>query len=63
MADILAVRNWQAADCFDQADQAVLQATDDILKEGKVSGETWSQLEEALGDIKQVLEVVIAICN
>lgn len=61
--DILAVRNWQAADCFDQADQAVLQATDDILKRGKVSGETWSQLEEALGDVKQVLEVVIAICN
>ena len=61
--DLLAIRNWHHASCFDQADQAVLQATDDILQDGKVSGETWSQLEDYLGDVKQVLEVVIAICN
>jgi len=61
--DLLAIRNWHYASCFDQADQAVLQATDDILQDGKVSSETWSQLEDSLGDVKQVLEVVIAICN
>jgi len=61
--DLLAIRNWHYASCFDQADEAVLQATDDILQDGKVSSETWSQLEDSLGDVKQVLEVVIAICN
>lgn len=61
--DLLAIRNWESADCFNQADRAVLQATDDILKGGKIAGETWSQLEEVLGDTKQVLEVLIAICN
>ncbi|HEY9134436.1 MAG TPA: carboxymuconolactone decarboxylase family protein [Pseudomonadales bacterium] len=61
--DLLAVRHWEKADCFNQADRAVLQATDDILNDGKISGETWAQLEEVLGDTKQVLEVLIAICN
>lgn len=61
--DLLCVRDWKKADCFDAADQAVLQATDDILQDGKVSQQTWSQLEKTLNDVPKILEVVIAICN
>ncbi len=61
--DLLSVRDWKSASCFDAADQAVLQATDDILQDGKIAIQTWTKLENALNDVQQVLEVVIAICN
>lgn len=45
------------------ADQAVLQATDDMLEHGRVLPETLHLIKEHIGGEDQMLEVVAAICN
>lgn len=47
--ELLAVREWRAADCFGEADQAALSATDELLDTGKLADETWARCEAALG--------------
>jgi alkylhydroperoxidase family enzyme len=47
--EILAVRDWRAADCFDEADQAALAATDELLETGDLCDESWSRCEAAIG--------------
>ena len=61
--ELLAVRDWQNADCFDAADKAVLAATDDTLNMGGISDKTWAEMESALGDIKKLIEVPACIGN
>ena len=46
--EILAVRDWRAADCFDESDCAVLSATDELLETGDLSDEGWARCEAAL---------------
>jgi alkylhydroperoxidase family enzyme len=48
-ADLLAVRDWQSADCFSDKDQLVLRATDELLDTRGLSDETWAQCETTLG--------------
>jgi alkylhydroperoxidase family enzyme len=39
--DLAATREWRAHDGFDEADRAVLAATDEVLESGAVSSSTW----------------------
>jgi alkylhydroperoxidase family enzyme len=59
--ELLAVREWQGADCFDAADQAVLAATDDTLQHGRILDETWEQCMTALEQPEVLLELCVAI--
>ena len=58
---LLGVRDWRNADCFTDADQAVLAATDDTLEQGSVSAETWAKLEEHVGGPDLIVETLAAI--
>lgn len=62
-ADILAVRDPDNAPQLSEADCAVLAATDDILDRGKISAGSWARCAAQIGDERQMLELVIAICN
>jgi alkylhydroperoxidase family enzyme len=60
--DLLAVRDWRAHTGFGDAERAVLAATDDVVREGVVSAETWAACERAFGADRAVLiELVAAI--
>lgn len=58
---LLGVRDWRNADCFTDADQAVLAATDNTLEQGSVSAETWAKLEEHVGGPDLIVETLAAI--
>ena len=60
-AEVLAVRNWREADCFDSADQAVLAATDETLANGCIGSATWTACAQALASEAQLLELNGAI--
>lgn len=62
--DLLAVRDWEKADHLETAERAVLAATDEILRNGTISDETWSSCHAALGgDTAVMVELVTAIGN
>lgn len=60
-AEVLAVRDWRTATCFDAADQAVLAATDETLSAGCISRDTWTACAETLDSEAQLLELNAAI--
>ena len=47
--ELLAVKDWRAAEGFDEADRAVLAATDELLQTGMLSDEGWDRCHAALG--------------
>jgi alkylhydroperoxidase family enzyme len=47
--ELLSVRDWRAADCFDERDRAVLTATDELLERGDLCDESWTRCAAALG--------------
>jgi alkylhydroperoxidase family enzyme len=47
--ELLALRDWRTAPCFDERDRAVLAATDELLETGDLSDESWARCEAALG--------------
>ncbi|HVM39662.1 MAG TPA: carboxymuconolactone decarboxylase family protein, partial [Acidimicrobiia bacterium] len=60
--DLLAVRDWRTSDRFGAPERAVLAATDDVLRDGRISAQTWRECEEALGaDEPALVELVCAI--
>ncbi|BBY05850.1 carboxymuconolactone decarboxylase family protein [Mycobacterium noviomagense] len=62
--DLLAVRDWRNADHFGAVERAVLAATDETLRDGMISDETWQACRTVLGDDPAVLvELVAAIGN
>ena len=61
--DLLSVRDWQNAPELDEADRAILAATDETLEDGKIRTATWARLEKELGGPKELLEVVACIGN
>ena len=62
--DLLAVRDWEAADHFGPQERAVLAATDETLVDGTISDATWAQCRSAFDDAPAVLvELVAAIGN
>lgn len=60
--DLLAVRDWQRYDGFGPTERAVLAATDDVVRDGAISAESWAACERELCSDKTVLiELVTAI--
>src|SRR5262245_43021131 len=61
-SDLLAVREWSTHDGFGPAERAVLAATDEVVREGAVSAQTWAACEREIGPDSAVLvELVTAI--
>jgi len=60
---MLAVRDWQAADCLNDADRAVLAATDETLADGRISDATWAECCKHLTTEAERIELVLAISN
>ena len=60
--DLLGVRDWQSHIGFGPVERAVLGATDDVVRDGAVSAESWSACEHELGvDQATLVELVTAI--
>jgi hypothetical protein len=60
--DLLAVRAWSNHDGFGAAERAVLVATDEVVRDGAVSAQTWAVCERELGtDSALLIELVTAI--
>ncbi|MBV8180705.1 MAG: carboxymuconolactone decarboxylase family protein [Mycobacterium sp.] len=60
--DLLGVRDWQAYQGFGPAERAVLAATDDVVRDGEVSAESWAACQRELGaDPAVLVELVTAI--
>ena len=48
--ELLALRDWRDSDRFDEADRAVLRATDETLESGCMSAETWDECRKHLSE-------------
>jgi len=60
--DLLAVREWHGYDGFGPTERAVLAATDDVVRNGVVSAESWAACARELqGDTTVLIELVTAI--
>lgn len=59
--ELEAVKDWRNADCFNDADKAVLAATDETLEDGKISDATWAACEVTLKDPAIIIELNVAI--
>src|SRR5271166_4983108 len=60
--DLLGVRDWQRHDGFGPTERAVLAATDDVVRDGAVSAESWTACARELhGDTTLLIELVTAI--
>jgi alkylhydroperoxidase family enzyme len=61
-AELLAVRDWRAAECFDAVDRAVLTATDELLDTGDLCDATWETCFQELGR-DAAIEMVAAVAT
>jgi alkylhydroperoxidase family enzyme len=60
--DLLAVRDWRGYEGFGPVERAVLAATDDVVRDGAVSAESWTACERELeADPAVLVELVTAI--
>ena len=60
--DLLGVRDWHAHQAFGPAERAVLAATDDVVRDGALSADSWAACEREFGADQAVLiELVTAI--
>ena len=56
------MRDWQRYDGFGPTERAVLAATDDVVRDGAISAQSWAACERELQSDKTVLvELVTAI--
>ena len=60
--ELLALRDWRGAGCFDPVDRAVLAATDELLETGDLTDETWRTCFAGLGR-DAAIEMVAAIAT
>jgi alkylhydroperoxidase family enzyme len=59
--DLLGVRDWRACKAFGPAERAALAATDDVVRDGAVSAESWAACEREFSDAAVLIELVTAI--
>jgi alkylhydroperoxidase family enzyme len=60
--DLLGVRDWQSHKGFGPVERAVLAATDDVVRDGTVSEQSWAACRQAFGtDHATLVELVTAI--
>ncbi|MCV7428359.1 carboxymuconolactone decarboxylase family protein [Mycobacterium montefiorense] len=57
--DLVGVRDWQQHDAFGPTERAVLAATDDVVRHGAVSAESWAACERELHSDKTILVVLV----
>lgn len=61
--DILAVRDWQHSDRLTAADRAVLQATDEMIENGKISDGAWDECCKHITSDAERVEMVVCLAN
>ena len=61
--DILGVRDWQSHAGYGPAEKAVLAATDETMRTGAISQETWRECATHVGSTEALIELVVAIGN
>ena len=61
--EIVAVRDWPQAECFDETDRVVLAATDDTLTQDAIQPATWAKLISLLPEPAAQITVVASIGN
>jgi alkylhydroperoxidase family enzyme len=60
--DLSGVRDWQSYEGFGPIERAVLAATDDVVRDGAVSEQSWAACRQAFGaDQAMLVELVTAI--
>jgi alkylhydroperoxidase family enzyme len=60
--DLIGVREWQSYDAFGSQERAVLAATDDVVRDGAVSADSWAACKREFGaDQAMLVELVTAI--
>jgi alkylhydroperoxidase family enzyme len=60
--DLLGVRDWSTHDGFGATERAVLAATDEVVRDGAVSAQTWAACAREVGaDSAVLIELVTAI--
>ncbi|MGA9490639.1 MAG: carboxymuconolactone decarboxylase family protein [Mycobacterium sp.] len=60
--DLAGVRDWQSYEAFGPGEQAVLAATDDVVRDGVVSAQSWAACKQEFGsDPATLVELVTAI--
>lgn len=60
--DLLGVRDWRSYQGFGPTEQAVLAATDDVVRDGVVGADSWAACRRAFGSDHAILvELVTAI--
>ena len=62
-SELASVRQWSEAECFSDAERAVLGATDDVLARGAVAPKTWKALAGHFPDDREKIEIVTCIAN
>jgi alkylhydroperoxidase family enzyme len=61
--DLLALRDWENAAHFGEAERAVLAATDETLATGTLSRATWERCRTHVGDETTCMELVASIAT
>jgi len=59
--ELLDVRDWAASERFDEADRAILAATDEMLETGSLRPETFETCRRVLGAEEPCIELLLAI--
>ncbi len=60
--DLVGVRDWQSCKAFGPTERAVLAATDDVVRDGVVSAQSWAACRQVFGSDHAILvELVTAI--
>jgi alkylhydroperoxidase family enzyme len=61
--DLLGVREWQSHAEFGSAERAVLAATDDLVRKGAVSAESWAACKQEFGADQAVLVELVSVIS
>ncbi|MCS5636313.1 MAG: carboxymuconolactone decarboxylase family protein [Myxococcota bacterium] len=61
--DLLALRDWEKASHFGEAERAVLAATDETLERGTLSPATWERCRAHVGDEVACMELVASVAT
>ena len=61
--ELVSIRHWQQAECFNADEKTLLAATDELLDNGKISESVWQQLKAIFITDQALIEVITCIGN
>ncbi|BBX38701.1 carboxymuconolactone decarboxylase family protein [Mycobacterium simiae] len=61
--DLVGVRDWERHEGFGPAERAVLAATDDVVRDGAVSAQSWAACERELRSDKALLIELVTVIS